>query len=64
MPLSAEWTVDHLLRYIGTWSAVKRYREAKGDDPLKAIDDDLRLAWGDTKVRRVNWPMTVKIVRR
>ena len=64
MPMSAEWTVDHLLRYIGTWSAVKRYRDVNGGDPLAIIGNDLRLAWGNEEVRRVNWPMTLKIAQR
>ena len=64
MPMSAEWTAEHLLRYIGTWSAVKRYRDKVRADPLVVLRNDLRLAWGDAEVRRVNWPMTVKIARR
>lgn len=59
------WSLDHLIGYIGTWSAVRKYKEKKGEDPLKLIEDKLNLVWGaKEKPRRVTWPLTVKIGRR
>lgn len=64
LPMSAQWTVDHLLRYIDTWSAVKRYRDAQAGDPVALLSGDLKAAWGDAETRCVTWSMTVRTGRR
>jgi hypothetical protein len=64
MPMSTEWTVEHLLHYIGTWSAVKCFRDARSGDPVALLSHDLRAAWGTAHTRCVNWSMTVKTGRR
>ncbi len=55
------WTLDELLGYVGTWSAVKEAGKALGQDPGAAFVDELREAWGDPQTRyRVSWPLTVR----
>jgi SAM-dependent methyltransferase len=58
----AEWKVEHLLGYLETWSATQRFMAAERRDPLEEIDEELRAAWGE-EVRRVVWPLTVKVGR-
>jgi len=41
-----EWTFDHLIGYLGTWSAVKHYIKDKGTNPLDLIYKDLKRTWG------------------
>jgi SAM-dependent methyltransferase len=58
----AEWNLEHLLGYLRSWSATQRFIAANKRDPLEAIADDLRAAWGDTtRTRRVIWPLTLRI---
>lgn len=58
--LLADWNLEQLLGYLGTWSAVKEYKLHQGGDPRELIMDDLRSAWGDAgQTRRISWPMTV-----
>ncbi|MCW8890244.1 MAG: class I SAM-dependent methyltransferase [Sedimenticola sp.] len=60
--MSAEWTLPHLLGYLGTWSAVKRYRDATGVDPVTPLTRQLEQAWGDPKQKRaVSWPLSIRI---
>ncbi|MGE0485489.1 MAG: class I SAM-dependent methyltransferase [Gammaproteobacteria bacterium] len=59
--MSAEWTADHLLAYLGTWSAVTAYRRDRGTDPLAAVAPALRAAWSDAKAREVSWPLNVMV---
>lgn len=54
----AEWTVEELLGYLGTWSAVHRHRERTGQDALARVDDDLRRAFG-TERRIIHWPLAL-----
>jgi ubiquinone/menaquinone biosynthesis C-methylase UbiE len=58
----AEWNVEHLLGYLRTWSATQRFMAAEKRDPLEEIEGELREAWDDT-VRRVVWPLTVRVGR-
>jgi SAM-dependent methyltransferase len=63
-PMSAEWNLPQLLGYIGTWSAVARYREVTGSDPLRELAERLLPLWGDPpRVRRVEWPLSVRAGR-
>ncbi len=41
------WTIEHLLGYLRTWSAVKHYEKAKKNDPVKIVENDLRKSFGD-----------------
>lgn len=56
--MRAEWSCGDLLGYLATWSAVGRYRQRTGRDPLKLVDRDLRRAFG-TGRRVVEWPLSV-----
>ncbi len=56
------WSVEHFIGYLGTWSAVERYKEAHGTDPVDLVENDLRSAWG-TAEREVHWPLTLRIGR-
>jgi SAM-dependent methyltransferase len=58
----AEWNVEQLLGYLRTWSATQQFIAAEKRDPLEEIEEELREAWGD-EVRRVVWPLTVKVGR-
>jgi hypothetical protein len=58
-----DWSLAHLLNYLGTWSGVKRYRERYGRDPLPEVEAALGAAWGPAPVRTINWPVTLKTVR-
>jgi len=57
-----DWTVADMLGYLRTWSACKRYRADRGDDPVAHIEADLRAAWGAAR-RPVSWPLTVRVVQ-
>jgi len=41
-----QWTFDHLIGYLKTWSAVKHYEKDKGLNPVDLIEDELKLAFG------------------
>jgi SAM-dependent methyltransferase len=58
--LRARWTLDRLLAYVRSWSAVSRYRDRHGTDPVAAVEPALAAAWGDRHdMRDVSWPLTV-----
>jgi SAM-dependent methyltransferase len=60
--VTAHWNLDHLIGYLGTWSATQRFISARGGDPLKEMTDELRIVWGDPQqTRRVIWPLILRI---
>lgn len=62
--MEARWTLAQLAGYLGTWSAVGRYRAATGTDPLPAFVEALAPAWGDAGARQlVRWPLEVRAGR-
>jgi ubiquinone/menaquinone biosynthesis C-methylase UbiE len=64
LPMTAHWSVDHLLAYFRSWSATQRYIKARGDDPVSIIEPDLRAAWGgDARVREVRWQFHLRAGR-
>jgi SAM-dependent methyltransferase len=63
-PMVEDWTLAQLVGYISTWSAVARYREVTGDDPLPLLQARLASHWGDPEARRrVEWPIAVRAGR-
>ena len=62
--MRAHWSLDHLLGYLSTWSAARRYRRRHGEDPIALIAADLADAWGDPQSGiEVSWPLTVRLWR-
>jgi len=58
------WDLDHVVGYLGTWSAVSAYRKQRGSDPIVQILEPLRAAWGPPKERRtVSWRLTLRAGR-
>lgn len=62
--LKTQWKFDEVMNYLGTWSAVQRYRDAKKDDPLPALRAELQPLWGETElVREVSWTLHLRVGR-
>jgi hypothetical protein len=59
----ADWTLDDLLGYVGTWSAVSRYRASEGNDPVAVLVERLAPRWGREETRRIQWPLVVRAAR-
>jgi len=58
-----EWTPDHLIGYIGTWSAVKHYEKQNKKDPVDLIREPLLQAWGNATTLAVDFPILLRIAR-
>jgi hypothetical protein len=64
LALEQRWTLDELAGYVGTWSAVLRYREAIGEDPTERLRAELAEVWGDPALKHlVRWPLAVRAGR-
>jgi ubiquinone/menaquinone biosynthesis C-methylase UbiE len=60
--MTAEWNLDALLGYINTWSAVKRFEQTKGYNPVERLREEFAAAWGDrATVRTARWALVVRV---
>ena len=62
--MTAEWSLEHLLGYLGTWSAFQTYLEKNHSNPLEAIFPELRAAWRETKMRPIRWDLALRVGRK
>lgn len=59
--MERRWTLAELAGYLGTWSAVRLYRRARGEDAVAAVVRELAAGWGGAAVaRHVRWPVWVR----
>lgn len=64
LSLELPMTLDAFGGYIGTWSAVQRYREAEKRDPLPDFIASVAAAWGDpASVKQTRWPLAIRAGR-
>lgn len=63
IPMVHRWTFDQLLAYLGTWSALKTYEKASGEDPLREARPRLREAWGAVEHMEITWPLMLRVGR-
>ena len=61
--MTAQWHLHDWIGYLGTWSAVQKYVQRHGTDPLEQVQADLSRAWGTETVRPVHWPLYLRVGR-
>ena len=62
--MQTNWSLEQLTGYLSTWSAVKRYSNARGHSPLSLIEKPLRSAWGEpSTLYKVVWRMPYFLAR-
>lgn len=62
--MTADWAMPRLLGYMNTWSALRKYEQQHGTNPLAAIASELAAAWGDPNaVRTVRWNFALRLGR-
>jgi SAM-dependent methyltransferase len=60
---SYDWTLEHLMGYLGTWSGVKHYIKATGKNPLETLDEKFKNAWGSELTRTVKFPLLLRVAK-
>jgi len=57
--LQQDWTLEHLLGYLRSWSAVARFQAANGYNPVAGLGQELARYWPQDKVLRIEWPLFI-----
>jgi SAM-dependent methyltransferase len=61
--VQADWRRADYLAHIASWSAVRYHRERQGGDILAGFDQGLQGTWPGHEVRRVTWPLVLRVHR-
>lgn len=60
--MSAQWSLQQLIGYLNTWSAVKAYTTSNGHNPADALTKELTNVWSTGhKLKTVNWPLSLRV---
>jgi SAM-dependent methyltransferase len=59
--MTANWSFDHLLGYVRTWSATKGFVIARGFDPVTALGQTLKAIWGSADELPVSWNLSTRL---
>ena len=60
--MTEQWSLSEFASYIRTWSAVNKFIEVRGEEPVFAFEEALAEMWGDPwQRRRVKWPVHCRI---
>ncbi|WP_428263911.1 class I SAM-dependent methyltransferase [Haliangium sp.] len=59
--MKASWTMQRMCDYFRTWSAVARYIEDHGQDPVSVLEPDFAAAWErPEEAREVTWTVYMR----
>jgi len=61
--IEVDWDLAELMGYLATWSAVQRFRDRTGQDPLAALHPRLAQFWPQAGRKRVCWPVHLRLGR-
>ena len=60
--MSVYWSLDDLISYMQTWSAVKRFQIEKKCDPMSSVSQDLNKLWGNKDEQKlVKWILNLRV---
>lgn len=61
--IEEDWTLEQTLGYIASWSGVRALLRAEGSDALERMGRELAVRWGESPVRRIRWPLAMRVGR-
>lgn len=61
--LRKEWSREHLLGYLRSWSAVARFQAANGFDPVSELAEEMSAYWQEGKMHQIEWPLFLHVGR-
>lgn len=63
LAMEYEWTMEHLLGYLNTWSAVKHFIKEQGFNPVLPLAALLQPIWTAGKTKTVRFPIFLRLGR-
>lgn len=57
----AQWSLQQLLGYLGTWSALKKYIQIHHEDPLEKMQASFEAVWGEDQTKPIEFPIILRV---
>ncbi|WP_224997299.1 class I SAM-dependent methyltransferase [Cesiribacter sp. SM1] len=61
--ISRQWTLAELEGFLKTWSAVQHYMKEKGENPVKALIEQVQSVWMPGEIKEVSFPVFMRLGR-
>lgn len=58
-----QWSLNHFIGYINTWSAVKHYIKENKYNPVERLEINLKAHWKENEIKKVTFPVLLRIAR-
>lgn len=58
-----DWTLDQLVGFLNTWSAVRHYVVKHGVNPVDSIAKELQEIWTEAEKKKIHFPVLLKLGR-
>ncbi|WP_256006861.1 class I SAM-dependent methyltransferase [Pedobacter deserti] len=55
------WTLEHLIGYLNTWSAVKHYIKANHVNPVDRLQMDIKKHWKTGETKTIRFPLLLRL---
>ncbi|MFD2514113.1 class I SAM-dependent methyltransferase [Pontibacter locisalis] len=59
--MTSTWTLEQLIGYLNTWSAVKHYEKQHQENPVGLVEQELRQAWGNDPHKTVSFEIISRV---
>jgi Methyltransferase domain len=56
-----QWTLEHLIGYLNTWSAVKHFTREAGYNPVDKVQHEIEKYWNTGGIKEVTFPLLLRI---
>jgi len=56
-----EWTLDHFIGYLTTWSSTQKYIQIKQTSPVPLLKEKLKSLWNTDEKKIINFPVFLKL---
>lgn len=62
--IRADWNLDQMLAFVGTWSGTQEYIRRRGVSPIPRVAEPLERVWGERdRVLTLRWPLSIRVSR-
>ncbi len=55
-----DWSFEHFMGYINTWSAVQHFIKEKGYNPVEQLAQDILPFWPEQEIKKVSFPILLR----
>jgi ubiquinone/menaquinone biosynthesis C-methylase UbiE len=57
------WTLEHLIGYLNTWSAVKHFIKQNNYNPIDKLQKGIEQLWDNEQTKQVRFPLLLRVGR-